>query len=80
MKRASCRQNRCAKGAMPWSEEYPESHVRQQNAPRGAAEELGDLLEHRIGNWASLFVMGNQCSGPNRAYLRHLAFSGLSCA
>lgn len=30
--------------------EYPESHVRQLNAPRGAAEELGDLLEHRIGN------------------------------
>jgi hypothetical protein len=29
---------------------YPESHVRQLNAPRGAAEELGDLLEHRIGN------------------------------
>jgi len=35
---------------VPWSEEYPESHVRQLNAPRGAAEELGDLLEHRIGN------------------------------
>lgn len=34
----------------PWSEEYPESHVRQLNAPRGTAEELGDLLEHRIGN------------------------------
>lgn len=33
----------------PWSEEYPESHVRQLNAPRGAA--VGDLLEHRIGNW-----------------------------
>ena len=32
----------------PWSEEYPESHVRQLNAP--SAEELGDLLEHRIGN------------------------------
>ena len=32
-------------------EEYPESHIRQLNAPRGAAEELGDLLEHRIGNW-----------------------------
>ena len=31
-------------------EEYPESHVRQLNAPRGAAEELGYLLEHRIGN------------------------------
>ena len=37
---------------VPWGEEYPESHVRQLNAPRrGAAEELGDLLEHRIGNW-----------------------------
>ncbi|KAG7529325.1 hypothetical protein ISN44_Un143g000110 (mitochondrion) [Arabidopsis suecica] len=35
---------------VPWGEEYPESHVRQLNAPRGAAEELGDLLEHRIGN------------------------------
>lgn len=34
----------------PWSEEYPESHVRQLNASRGLAEELGDLLEHRIGN------------------------------
>lgn len=32
----------------PWSEEYPEG--RQLNAPRGVAEELGDLLEHRIGN------------------------------
>ncbi|RYQ91060.1 hypothetical protein Ahy_B09g096928 [Arachis hypogaea] len=29
---------------MPWSEEYHKSHVRQLNAPRGAAEELGDLL------------------------------------
>lgn len=28
------------KGAMPWSEEYPESHVRQLNAPRGVAREL----------------------------------------
>lgn len=36
---------------VPWSEEYPESHGWQLNAPRGAAEELGDLLEHRIGNW-----------------------------
>lgn len=35
---------------VPWSEEDPESHVRQLNKPRGAAEELGDLLEHRIGN------------------------------
>lgn len=36
---------------VPWGEEYPESHVRQLNAPRrGAAEELGDLLEHKIGN------------------------------
>lgn len=35
---------------MPGSEEYPESHVRQLNAPRGAVEELGDLLERRIGN------------------------------
>jgi hypothetical protein len=39
-----------AKGVMPWRGEYPESHVRQLNAPRGAAEELRDLLEHRIGN------------------------------
>ena len=31
-------------------EEYLESHVRQLNAPRGAAEELGNLLEHKIGN------------------------------
>ncbi|CAI9775878.1 unnamed protein product [Fraxinus pennsylvanica] len=30
------------------SGEYPESHVRQLNVPRGAAEELRDLLEHRI--------------------------------
>jgi len=29
---------------------YPESHVRQLNTPQGAAEELRDLLEHRIGN------------------------------
>lgn len=28
----------------------PESHVRQLNTPQGAAEELRDLLEHRIGN------------------------------
>ena len=35
----------------PWSEEYPELNGRQLNAPRGVAEELGDLLEHRIGNW-----------------------------
>jgi hypothetical protein len=35
---------------MPWSGEYPESKVRQLNALQGAAEELGDLLEHRIGN------------------------------
>lgn len=35
---------------VPWGEEYPESQKRQLNAPRGAAEELGDLLEHRIGN------------------------------
>ena len=35
---------------VPWSGEYPESHVRQLNAPRGAAEELGDLVEHWIGN------------------------------
>jgi hypothetical protein len=35
---------------MPWSGEYPESQVRQLNALQGAAEELGDLLEHRIGN------------------------------
>jgi hypothetical protein len=33
---------------VPWS--GPESNVRQLNAPRGAAEELRDLLEHRIGN------------------------------
>lgn len=34
-----------------WSGEYPESHVRPLNAPRGAAEELRDLLEStRIGN------------------------------
>ncbi|PWA66357.1 ATPase subunit 4, mitochondrion [Artemisia annua] len=36
---------------------FPESHVRQLNAPRGAAEELRDLLEHRIeltyGTWLS---------------------------
>ncbi|GKV51691.1 hypothetical protein SLEP1_g58322 [Rubroshorea leprosula] len=64
---------------MPWSEEYPESHVRQLNAPRGATEELGDLLEpqdRQLRDRASLFVMGNLCSGPNKAYLRHLAFSG----
>ncbi|KZV56232.1 hypothetical protein F511_13149 [Dorcoceras hygrometricum] len=35
---------------VPCSGEYPESHVRQLNTPRGAAEELRDLLEHRIGN------------------------------
>ncbi|KAH0657378.1 hypothetical protein KY289_029762 [Solanum tuberosum] len=28
----------------------PRLNVRQLNAPRGAAEELRDLLEHRIGN------------------------------
>ncbi|GMH02274.1 hypothetical protein Nepgr_004113 [Nepenthes gracilis] len=31
---------------MPWSGKYPEFHVRQLNALRGAAEELRDLLEH----------------------------------
>ena len=36
---------------VPWGEEYPKSHVRQLNAPRGAAEELEDFLEHKIGNW-----------------------------
>lgn len=35
---------------MPWSGEYPEYQFRQLNALQGAAEELGDLLEHRIGN------------------------------
>lgn len=35
---------------VPWSGEYPESHIRQLNGPRGSAEELRDLLEHRIGN------------------------------
>lgn len=35
---------------VPWTEEDPESHLRQLNALRGPAEELGDLLEHRIGN------------------------------
>lgn len=30
---------------MPWSGEYPESHVRQLNGPRGSAEELRDLLD-----------------------------------
>ena len=44
-------QNGWAKGAMPWSEEYLESHVRQETKLRGAAQELRDLLEHRIGNW-----------------------------
>lgn len=55
--------NGCAKGAMPWSEDYPESHKRQLNAPRGAAEELEDLLDNIIDNRASLFVMVNPCSG-----------------
>lgn len=36
---------------MPCSGEYPESHVRQLNTPQGAAEELRDLLEPRIGNF-----------------------------
>jgi hypothetical protein len=35
---------------VPWSGEYPEYNVKQLNVPRGPAEELGDLLEHRIGN------------------------------
>jgi hypothetical protein len=35
---------------VPWSGEYPESHVRQLNGPRSSAKELRDLLEHRIGN------------------------------
>lgn len=47
---ASGRAGRMDERKVPWSEEYPESHVRKHNAPRGAAEELGDLLEHRIGN------------------------------
>ncbi|TYK27103.1 hypothetical protein E5676_scaffold77438G00010 [Cucumis melo var. makuwa] len=32
--------------------------------------------DRQLRSRASLFVMGNQCSGPNRADLRHLAFSG----
>lgn len=47
---ASVRAGEMDEQKVPWGEEYPESHVRQLNAPRGAAEELGDLLEHRIGN------------------------------
>lgn len=47
---ASGRASEMDERKVPWSGEYPESHVRQLNAPRGAAEELGDLLEHRIGN------------------------------
>ena len=42
--------NGCRKDVMPWSEEYPESHVRQLNAPQDDAKELGDLLEHKISN------------------------------
>lgn len=47
---ASGRASEMDERKVPWSGEYPESHVRQLNAPRGAAEELGELLEHRIGN------------------------------
>ncbi|CAD5318310.1 unnamed protein product [Arabidopsis thaliana] len=32
--------------------------------------------DRQLKDRASLFVMGNQCSGPNKAYLRHLAFPG----
>jgi hypothetical protein len=32
---ASGRAGGLAKGALPWSTEYPQSHVRQLNAPRG---------------------------------------------
>jgi hypothetical protein len=60
----------------PWSEEYPESHVRQLNAPRYCRGTGGPsrAQDRQLRDRASLF--GNQCSGPNKAYLRHLAFSG----
>jgi hypothetical protein len=32
--------------------------------------------DRQLRDRASLFVMGKQCSGPSRAYLRHLVFSG----
>lgn len=52
---------------MPWSEEYPESHVRQLNAPRGRGTGGPYRALHRqLRDRASLFVMGNQCSGPNK--------------
>ena len=70
---ASGRAGRMDERKVPWSEEYPESHVRQLNAPRGAAEELGGgpsrAQDRQLRDRASLFVMGNQCSGPNRIEL-----------
>lgn len=63
---------------VPWSGEYPESHVRQQNLevqPRNWGT-FSSTQDRQLRDRASLFVMGNPCSGPNRAYLRHLAFSG----
>lgn len=47
---ASGRAGRMDERKVPWSEEYTESHVSKTTQTRGAAEELGDLLEHRIGN------------------------------
>lgn len=54
-------------GNMPWSGEYSDSKVRRLNTHQGAAEELQDLIVYRIGNRdrVSLFVMGDQCFGPN---------------
>lgn len=43
------------------SEECLESHVRQLNASRGDVEELGDLLEHMIGNWETFVFSDTYC-------------------
>ncbi|KAJ6824521.1 NADH dehydrogenase subunit 2 [Iris pallida] len=59
---------------VPWSGEYPQYQVRQRNLevqPRnwGPSRAQDRQLRDRV----SLFVMGNQCSGPNGAYLRKLS-------
>jgi hypothetical protein len=53
---------------MPWSGEYPESQFRPLNALQGAAEELGGPSQAQYRQFrdrVSLFIMGNQCSGPS---------------
>ena len=50
----------------------PESHVRSRCFRGTGGPSRAQVLKER--DRANLFVMGNQCSGPNRAYLRAHGF------